>query len=103
MAKWADYLISAVRYDENHERIVKVRYCLHQEDGIRATEYEISRSTVVSRIENGYTFITVFLDKDEKVWRKGSEVHIITVDGEKFIRTDTNAKKADNLENLPEF
>lgn len=31
MAKWADYLISVVRYDEDHERIVKVR--VHEDIG----------------------------------------------------------------------
>ena len=35
--------------------------------------------------------------------KKGEDVHIVKVDDEKFIRTDKNETKKDNLGNLPEF
>jgi len=53
-------------------------------------------------LDAGKTFITITKSADNK-WTKGQEVHIITVGGVKYIRTDKNQKAADNLENLPEF
>lgn len=101
MGKWADYLISAVRYNEEETHIDKVR--CHEDQGESAgASQDISRSTVVSRIEGGNTFVTIIKTTDGK-WKRGEDVRIIKVDGEKFIRTDANARKADNLGNLPRF
>lgn len=65
-----------------------------------ATEW--SRTQVVSELDRGKTFVTILRNTKGK-WRKGQDVHIITVNRVKYIRTDQNQKAADNLENLPEF
>jgi len=57
---------------------------------------------VISKIKQGKKYMTIFRTKDGK-WKRGEEVHILTIDGEEFIRTDANKIKADNLGNLPEF
>lgn len=101
MAKWADYCISAVRYDAAHTHIVKVRVHVDSGESIGAATEE-TRSTVVSLIERGRTFVTIVLSSDGK-WRKGEDVHIVTVNGVKYLRTDANSRAADNLGNLPEF
>ena len=101
MSKWADYLISAVKYDSNHERIESVKTHKDKGDTVGSGFIE-KRSQVVSNIESGYSYCTILRNKEDK-WNKGEDVHVVKVDGEKFIRTDNNKTKKDNLENLPEF
>ena len=101
MEKWADYLISAVRYNPEHTRIIKVRE--HEDLGDKVGQAtEVTRQEVISKIKQGKKYMTIFRTKDGK-WKRGEEVHILTIDGEEFIRTDANKIKADNLGNLPEF
>ena len=101
MKKWADYGISKVRYDDERTHIVKVKVREDKGDTFGPAE-EWPRKQVVSAIEGGTTFLTILKGSDGK-WQKGQDVHIITVKGVKYIRTDQNPKAADNLENLPEF
>ena len=101
MAKWADYGISEVRYDDDRTHIVKVKVREDKGDKFGPAE-EWARKAVVSAIEGGTTFVTILTSSDGK-WQNGQDVHIITVKGVKYIRTDQNPKAADNLENLPEF
>jgi len=101
MAKWADWLISAVRYDDDHSRIVKVKAHPDNDESVGTAE-EQTRGTVVARIESGKTYCTIVKTQDGK-WRKGEDVRVITIDGEKFIRTDANRTRKDNLGSLPEF
>lgn len=101
MEKWADYLISAVRYDSEHSHIGKVG--VHEDKGDSVgSAFESSRREVIANIKGGRTYITIYEGRDNK-WNKGKEVQIIVVDGTEYIRTDRNQKKSDNLENLPEF
>ena len=101
MEKWADYGISAVRYDQNNQYIDKVK--VHLDNGGSIGQGETwSRKDVVSKIDDGKTFTTILKSSDGK-WKKGQDVHVITVDGEQFLRTDANKRKSDNLENLPTF
>lgn len=101
MEKWADYGISSVRYNDERSHIVKVK--VHEDKGDRfGSAEEWSRHQVVSAMEGGKTFVTILKGTDDK-WKKGQDVHIITVKGVKYIRTDKNQRASDNLENLPEF
>ncbi len=101
MAKWADYCISAVQYDSNHTHIVKVKVREDQGEKL-GPEGVWTREQVVSSIDSGSTFVTILMGPDNK-WNKGAAVKIIVVDKVKYIRTDGNSKKADNLGELPEF
>lgn len=100
MAKWANYGISKVRYNNERTHIVKVEVRTDQGDSFGAPA-EWYRSQVVSSIENGASFVTIFQRNGK--WQKGQDVHIVTIRGVKYIRTDRNSRAADNLENLPEF
>jgi hypothetical protein len=101
MDKWADYGISHVRYDDDQTHIVKVK--VREDTGDKLVNpKEWTREQVVSAIESGKTFVTILKGGDDK-WQRGQDVHIITVDGVKYIRTDQNQEASDNLENLPEF
>ncbi len=101
MAKWADYCISAVRYNSEHTHIVKTRVHADSGDSIGAAN-EWTRAEVVDAIGRGKTFVTITRNSDGK-WSKGEDVRIVTVNGTKYIRTDANSKASDNLGNLPEF
>jgi hypothetical protein len=101
MEKWADYGISKVRYNDEETYIVKVKVLEDEGDAFSLAE-EWTRSKVVSAIERGKTFVTILRGANNK-WKKGQEIHIITVNGIKYIRTDQNRKASDNLENLPKF
>ena len=101
MAKWADYCISAVRYNSEHTHIVKVNACDDKGDSLGSSS-EWARTQVVSTLEAGKTFVTIYKGEDGK-YKKGEDVRIIPFNGVKYIRTDANSKAADNLGNLPEF
>jgi hypothetical protein len=100
MAKWADYGISAVRYNVAHTHIDCVRAHTDNGDTIGpAAEYE--RATIVKAIKDGYTFVTIVSRGGN--WQKGQPVYIIKVNGLEYIKTVDNGQARDNLENLPEF
>ena len=101
MAKWADYCISAVRYNPEHTHIVKARVYPDLGDKL-GTSTEMARNDVVNAIERGNSFVTIYKNPDSN-WKKGEDVRIIIVVGLKYLRTDANSKAADNLGNLPEF
>jgi molybdopterin biosynthesis enzyme len=100
MATWADYGISKVKYNDERTHIVKVEVREDKGETI-GSPTEWYRSQVVAAIERGTSFVTI-LFRDGK-WQKGQDVHIVTVNSVKYIRTDQNQRAADNLENLPEF
>ena len=101
MAKWADYGISKVRYDPTHSHIVAV--LVHEDTGTAITTgVETTRMTVVNRIDGGSTFVTIRLTS-ESAWQRGADVAVVTIEEQKYIRTDANKTKSDNLGDLPEL
>jgi hypothetical protein len=101
MAKWADYLISKVQYNDRETHIIKV--LAHPDNGDKVgAGSEITRQRVVSLLDGGSTFMTIYKNADGK-WKEGADVRAITVDGEKYIRTDADGIKKDNLGMLPRF
>jgi len=53
-------------------------------------------------IKNRKTFITIIKGSDWK-WKKGQPVFIILINNTEYIKTVSNNKTEDNLEDLPEF
>ncbi len=102
MTKWADYVITAVRFNSKHTHIDKVRACKDSGDSLEATK-EYERQAIVKAInESGISFITAFKSNDGK-WKKGEDVFVINIDGINYIKTKKDHTKKDNLDNLPEF
>ena len=107
MDKWADWLISAVSYDEDENRIEKVE--VHEDQVNRVGPgSEAKRGWVISQIASNKTFVTICKVVVEKSsgkfeWHKGADVHVVEVEGDKYIRTDRNNIKEDNLGELPTF
>lgn len=101
MVKWANYGISAVRYNSKGTHIDQVQYHADNGDTIGSSNV-CSREQVISALERGYTFVTILKDSAGN-WTKGSKVEIVTVHGTKYIRTDRNSTASDNLGSLPRF
>lgn len=98
--KWADYLISAVKYNTDHDHIIKVRAHRDLGENVESKYTEEARSSVVSNLKNGKTYCTI--TKKEK-WVLGEQVKIIKINEKEFIKTYSNNKEEDNLGELPEF
>lgn len=94
------YGISAVRYNQarSHIDYVKVHEII---DNTVNNPETWSRNDVVSKLESKYSFITIL--KTSTGWNAGEDVHVIIVNGRKYIRTDRNNTESDNLKDLPEF
>jgi hypothetical protein len=100
-SKWADYVITAVRFNIAGTHIEEVRTSEHT--GTELINEAIKRrNSVVSQIENGSAYCTATKRSDGKYYY-GAEVKVVTIDGEKFIKTKSDGSKLDNLDNLPTF
>lgn len=101
MAKWADYLISAVRFNAAETHIDKVR--VHPDnDASVGIGNDMSRTEVIRRIDGGATFATIYKNAEGE-WSLGARVGVVLIDGVKYIRTRADRIKADNLDDLPRY
>lgn len=99
--KWADYLISAARYNTAETHIEAVR--THEDKGDTVGgPFDLKRAQVVERMRKGQTFMTIYKSTDRK-WKCGALVETVVIDGVTFIRTDPDKTKADNLGALPRY
>lgn len=101
MAKWADFVITKVKYNQDRTHIVEVEVQTDTGEAISNDPRRMARHEVVAAILQNTTFVTAYL-RDGK-WQKGEDVRVVTIHGERFIRTDSNSVKADNLGELPEY
>jgi hypothetical protein len=101
MAKWADYLIKAVRYNNERTHIDSVQAGEDKGDTV-GTFAVWDRATVASEIKRGITFMTVTKGADGN-YRQGAFVRRFVLNGTAYLRTDENDKAGDNLGSLPEF
>ena len=99
MNKWADYLISEVKYGKNH-LIEQAKIHTENEKGIGEGTL-VDRSQISHDIKNGKSYRTIF--HSLKGWKIGDPVHVNRVDGDFFIRIDKNKTEADFLGPLVEF
>ena len=100
MAKWANYLIYQVKYNEDKTHIERVRV-YPDLDAKLGDSQEQTRTEVIKNIEKGISYMTAVTGKDGKL-SQGQKVEIMILP-HKFIRTDRDAITADNLASLPEF
>lgn len=103
MAKWADYLISAVRYNRTGNRKYITQVTVHQDSDTSVGAGAVwARESVIQYLDNGYKFKTVTKNSAGQ-WNMGEDVRKVEINGRYYIRTDANRWEEDNLENLPEF
>ena len=101
MEKWADYGISAVRFNSAHTHIDRVRVHADSGDQMGAPS-DWSRQDVIAAIKNGTTFVTIPKNSAGN-WTKGQPVYIVKINGIEFIKTVNNGRASDNLDELPEY
>lgn len=101
MSKWADYLISEVRFNIAGTHIDKIRTHVDNGDGV-GPAVDMDRVTAVSWIEAGYTFETIYKGDDGK-WQRGRRVKTVVINGAKYIKTYDDSTTRDNLDDLPQF
>jgi len=97
MAKWADYLISQVSYDQNHI-ITKAKQ--HRDIGNEMGDGEIvDRDIIAGNLGHGIKYMTVYgaLDKI----RMGKNIRYFRAYEDHYIRTDDNKVMSDNLGDIP--
>ncbi len=99
--QWADYVITRKRMNSAGTHIETVE--TYEHDGSNLTNQATkTRSSVVSAIESGTTFCTATKNSNGS-YSYGASVKVVTIDGEKFIKTKADGVKKDNLDNLPAF
>ena len=99
MAKWADFVVSAIKKGSGLANISHVQVHEDLENGfgpaILLEKYQLS-----SKIQKGISFLTVY-KKNENEWITGELIRTYVKDGEAHIRTDDNKVDGDNLGYLP--
>ncbi|CDX66926.1 Putative uncharacterized protein [Leuconostoc citreum] len=101
--KWADFLVCEVHHGDDPDVIESVKANLHYYNinKISGLKITFSKIEVIKALNAGYTFETII--RNDKSYSKGSDVNIVKIDDEEYIRTDRNSTKKDNLDNLPEY
>ena len=99
MAKWADFLISEVRYGKNH--LIEQAKQRTEVDGAISEGTLVDRSQISHNIKNGKTYKTVFHSLNG--WKLGVDIHIFRVVGDYYLRIDKNKVDQDFLGQLPTF
>jgi len=98
--KWADYGISAVRYDRQRVQIIRVK--VHPDKGdMLGPPNEYDRTTILDALRRGVSFVTI--TADEGNWHKGEPVMVLTLKDSLFLRTDQDEVAHDELARVPEF
>ena len=107
MSKWADYVITAVRYTQagHHgewKRIIAVE--VRMDLGGRVGYAELwTREQVLDAVNHDHeTFITSSRAADG-TWLRGAHVWVVRVNGLDTIRIDRTPVMNDDLGGLPEF
>jgi hypothetical protein len=66
----------------------------------KEVEY-FSKGEVIQLKNKGNSFFTIY--KDDDGWNPGEEVQVVSRNGKKYLRTDSNEIEKDNLGELPEY
>ena len=99
MAKWADYLISQVSYDQDH---IITKVMQHRDIGNKISSGEIvDRDVIVTNLGSGAKYMTVFGDLDKI--RMGKNVRYFRAYDSHYIRIDANTVMTDNLGQIPQI
>jgi hypothetical protein len=102
MQKWADYLISAVRYEELINQLCITHLKVHSDNttGISGGS-TWTKEEVINAIRKGKAFISIFKDPRGD-WQKGKKVFLLENDGRAIITDERNEIK-DLINNVQEL
>ncbi len=100
MVKWANFLISAVRYSPDHKYITELLQHEDQDESV-SEGIIVKRDEIADGIKKGKRYRTIYNSLDN--WKIGDEIRTFMVGGDFFIRTDKNKVGRDNLGTIPEL
>jgi hypothetical protein len=100
LEKWANHLISAIRYSPDHKYITELVQHEDQDDSISEGTI-VKKLDVTDAIKKGKSYMTIYNSNDN--WKIGEKISVFMVDGEVFLRNDKNKVNRDNLGLLPEI
>jgi hypothetical protein len=98
MPKWANYIITGVKYSSGH--ISHVWISVDQGEPHMTAGQLATKSQVIAAIKNGYTVVTGKWDYEREKWLEGALVSYEKVNGVEYLRTHPDYKLSDNLENM---
>lgn len=99
MPRWADYLISAVRYDETVSPKLVAEVQIHR-DGYKIPPADIwSRQQLLKAL---CSIRTITWD-EKKGWQKGPTVKRVKVNGIFYLKIERNELEGDDLGDIPSF
>ena len=102
MEKWADYLISAVRYEDNMNGKVISYFKIHRDNGDSVGKGSTwTKEEVLNAMQRGETFITISRVNGGK-WKKGKNILLANPDV-LFLNPDSQNLIYDNRLTIPEF
>lgn len=96
MAKWADYLVSHVKKNNNG---VITHVLLHEDLGETVNSGVIkTEAEVIALLKRGYTVKTIIWGYPR--WIQGATVDYVKGVGGEFLRTNRDLTAKDNLDNM---
>jgi hypothetical protein len=101
MTKWADYVVTGVKYSAGDLHVQSVEVREHEGNKL-VRPRAMTRPEVVDLLAKGKTFVTATLNKEKNTWSQGAPLQIIKVET-RFIKTKADKTEKDNLESLPPF
>lgn len=101
--KWAHYAIEKVRYSRTPTHIEKVLVWTVGDDGNLITWSEMWRDDVIRLIGVSQVFKTITAIPGTSRYNIGALVQVVTIGGQKFIKTVADHTAKDNLDHLPPF
>jgi len=107
MSDLNQYLITGVRYDEDHKFIVQVHLRAIREEKTfnRGNPMVATRASIMKAIGMGTKMFTALkkVEGTNWTWVKKAEIEIIKLNKVDYIRSEKNDDEKDNLAELPEF
>jgi hypothetical protein len=101
MPKWADYLISAVRFEQTGTTKYISYLKVHVDRGEEITSSELwTKEAVISALDNGKTFRTIILGNNG--WQPGKDVCKIWISNSYHLQIQPE-KEFDNTDSMPTF
>jgi hypothetical protein len=102
--KWADYLITKVRYNDKSNFIEYLEIRKDKEFFVGDGELK-RREKIIEYMKEGASFFTAnkVIKNDKTLWIKGKKVHLLNIFENYYIRTDELKLEKDYLENLDEM
>lgn len=103
MPKWADYLISAVRFEETAATKHISHVQVHKDGLMIPDAFTWTRAEVIKVLDKGYSFRTIMRNGTTEQWSKGFSVRKMRVDDSCYLKITQDDIKVDDIGDLPSF